>query len=267
MKISPIVALALVLPVFAGCPSPEKEKPVEPANTGPKLNGLKDLKVEVLKPGTGDKAANGDILVMQYVGTLLDGTEFDKNMDQEDNPFCFTIGQGQVIKGWDEGLIGAQKGAELKLSIPSSKGYGEAGQGGAIPPNADLYFKVKCLDVVKKEDAGQVIVYDLQKGSGPVCNAGDTVFVSYELRLANGKLIDQIPESKPIYFRLGYKQSVQGVDGAIQGQTVGTKMDFRVPDGLLAGSYTRKLPPQNPAYIKMKILKKTSEVLEPIIVK
>ncbi len=102
-----------------------------------------------LKPGDGAAAKVGDCLVMKYYGTLAaDGTLFDENYTKPSG-FAFTLGSGQVIKGWDQGLVGMKVGGERRLVIPAALGYGEAGSPPKIPANADLVFVVKLLRIVK----------------------------------------------------------------------------------------------------------------------
>merc|ERR1719353_1400869 len=88
----------------------------------------------------------GDNLTMHYTGTLTDGTKFDSSVDRG-QPFQFTIGVGQVIRGWDEGVIQMSLGEKAKLTITSDFGYGPSGAGGVIPPNADLIFEVELLKI------------------------------------------------------------------------------------------------------------------------
>mmetsp|Transcript_21046 Transcript_21046/g.61202 ORF Transcript_21046/g.61202 Transcript_21046/m.61202 type:complete len:123 (-) Transcript_21046:479-847(-) len=89
----------------------------------------------------------GDSLTMHYVGTLKsDGTKFDSSRDKG-RPFQFVIGIGQVIKGWDEGVMKMSLGEKATLHITSDYGYGERGAGGVIPPNADLDFEVELLGI------------------------------------------------------------------------------------------------------------------------
>lgn len=103
------------------------------------------LKIEDLKPGTGIEAKTGDNVTVHYVGTLTNGTKFDSSRDRG-NPFTFTLGAGDVIKGWDEGVAGMKIGGLRRLTIPSELGYGTTGQG-PIPPNATLVFEVELLKV------------------------------------------------------------------------------------------------------------------------
>ncbi|PWN31276.1 uncharacterized protein FA14DRAFT_29098 [Meira miltonrushii] len=92
------------------------------------------------------KSQSGDKLSMHYTGVLWDGKKFDSSLDRG-QPFEFTIGVGQVIKGWDEGLLDMCIGEKRKLQIPSDKGYGERGAGASIPPGAALVFDVELLGI------------------------------------------------------------------------------------------------------------------------
>jgi FKBP-type peptidyl-prolyl cis-trans isomerase len=96
--------------------------------------------------GTGAEATTGKTAVVHYTGWLMDGTKFDSSVDRN-QPFSFPLGAGQVIKGWDEGVVGMKVGGKRTLIIPPALGYGARGAGGVIPPNATLKFEVQLLDV------------------------------------------------------------------------------------------------------------------------
>ena len=114
------------------------------AKTVTTASGLKYTDVKV---GSGASPVKGKQVKVHYTGTLENGKQFDSSVGR--GPFSFVIGVGQVIAGWDEGVMGMKVGGKRKLIIPSKLGYGARGAGGDIPPNATLLFDVELLDVAK----------------------------------------------------------------------------------------------------------------------
>ncbi len=105
-----------------------------------------DLQMETLKPGTGAEAKTGQRVTVHYVGTLTDGKKFDSSRDRG-RGFTFTLGKGEVIKGWDQGVAGMKVGEVRKLTIPPDLAYGARGFPPVIPPNSTLVFEVELLGV------------------------------------------------------------------------------------------------------------------------
>jgi peptidylprolyl isomerase len=104
------------------------------------------LKYQDLKVGEGEVAKEGDFVKVHYTGSLQDGTKFDSSLDRGE-PLTFRVGVAQVIKGWDEGVMGMRVGGKRKLFIPPELGYGERGSPPAIPANSNLVFEVELLGI------------------------------------------------------------------------------------------------------------------------
>ncbi len=111
------------------------------------------VKITVLKEGTGEVVKTGDTVAMNYTGKFENGTTFDSNVDPKFShvqPFVFTIGAGQVIKGWDLGITGMKVGEKRTLVLKPEFAYGAGGAGnGMIPPNSTLVFEVELLGIKK----------------------------------------------------------------------------------------------------------------------
>lgn len=107
----------------------------------------KGLQIEDIKIGTGAQPVQGDKISVHYTGWLTNGTKFDSSKDRN-SPFEFTLGAGQVIKGWDQGFAGMKEGGIRKLIIPPELGYGDRAVG-PIPANSTLIFEVELLKILK----------------------------------------------------------------------------------------------------------------------
>jgi FKBP-type peptidyl-prolyl cis-trans isomerase len=122
--------------------APKKETA---APTSQPASGLKIIEV-----GTGSPAAkDGDIVLVYYTGKLADGKVFDSTDNHGGKPFQFTLGQGRVIKGWDQGIVGMQIGDKRQLVIPPDLAYGASGSPPTIPANATLTFDVELCGLVR----------------------------------------------------------------------------------------------------------------------
>lgn len=109
-------------------------------------NQVDKLVTEDTLVGNGTEAKIGDTVSVHYTGTLTDGKKFDSSLDRGD-PFSFTIGEGRVIQGWEQGVPGMKVGGKRKLTIPSDLGYGDRGSPPIIPPNATLIFEIELLGI------------------------------------------------------------------------------------------------------------------------
>jgi peptidylprolyl isomerase len=106
-------------------------------------SGLKYVDTQI---GTGRAAVRGDVIVVNYVGKLSDGTQFDSSYDRETS-FEFQLGMGMVIPGWDQGIMNMRAGGKRRLIIPPALAYGEEGVAGRVPANAVLYFEVELVEI------------------------------------------------------------------------------------------------------------------------
>lgn len=153
-KLIALIGASAIL--LAGC---SESKNIETKNNNIKPEGNKKvtriktdsgLEYEVQQEGTGATPQKGQKVTVHYTGYLDKngelGTKFDSSVDRK-QPFTFIIGIGQVIKGWDEGVLSMKVGEKRRLIIPSNLGYGPRGAAGVIPPNATLIFDVELIKI------------------------------------------------------------------------------------------------------------------------
>jgi peptidylprolyl isomerase len=145
-----IVLLLLIVAIAIPACSQKEAKGTTDKSTEPRaavgaVKTASGLSYIDLVKGTGAAPTSGKNVTVHYTGWLEDGKKFDSSLDRG-QPFVFRIGAGEVIPGWDEGVMSMRVGGKRKLVIPSSMGYGAAGAGGVIPPNATLIFEVELLN-------------------------------------------------------------------------------------------------------------------------
>lgn len=146
LKLIPLLILLGVVAMTNGHAAPDTSSPTK-VEGKPKTTAS-GLQYWEITAGTGAVAVSGKKVTVHYTGWLTDGKKFDSSVDHG-KPFVFSLGAGQVIKGWDEGVAGMNVGGKRQLKVPPDLGYGARGYPPVIPPNATLIFDVELLDVGK----------------------------------------------------------------------------------------------------------------------
>lgn len=244
-----------------------KQKGLTPTKT---VNGIYYL---ITTYGSGEHPKTGDKVKMNYTGALMDGTKFDSNTDTafgHVGPFEFTLGRGQVIKGWDEGVALLNKGAKATLFIPSGMAYGKNPRPGSgpnkkgIPANSNLIFDVELLDFETPPSDEELLskyfkekqlsptktasgfYYTItQPGTGANAAPGQKVTMDYSGFLLDGTKFDSNVDSafqhvSPFTFELGKGQVIKGWDEGVALLNKGAKATFYIPSNLAYGS--RSMP-------------------------
>ncbi len=241
----------------------------------------KELKVNVISEGKGQKIKNGDAIQVNYLGQAWDSDKpFDNSFDRK-QPFDLTLGAGQVIKGWDQGLAGQKVGSRVELGIPPALGYGEKGQGD-IKPNATLVFVVDILKAtsIPASAKGTEVAQDnidlpkvgtntdgkaptvtfpkdaappkklvsnyILEGSGPALTDKDSVVVRYEAYLwAGGKKFDSTYDAgKTQTFPLA-QVTLKGLKAGLIGKKVGSRVLLVIPPDQAFGAKEQQGIPKN----------------------
>ncbi len=217
--------------------------------------GFQKLEIKETKPGKGKAAALGDTVWVSYVGKLTNGTVFDSTERSGGRPFTVTLGAGEVIKGWEEGLVGSKTGSKRTLNIPYKLAYGEPGRPPTIPARADLVFDIDVLGVVKQGDEGTVDVTPIKEGAGAPVKEGSKVTVNYVGTLVNGQEFDSTKaQGKPFTFTVGKGETLPGIDAGVVGMKKGGKRRLFIPPALGLRFGTDTIPPNNPLIVEIEVV-------------
>lgn len=248
------IATFLLMACVAFSATAQKGQPKKPSSPKLKLNveqtTASGLKIKLLQEGKGPKAEPGLTVSVHYTGTLMDGKKFDSSRDRG-QPIKFKLGEGRVIKGWEEGIAMLKVGDKALFTIPPSIGYGDRDMG-VIPPNSTLQFEVELMEVVegpkpfdvKGKDTlttasglRYIIVEKAKDATAPKAEVGKTVSVHYTGMLLSGKVFDSSRErGTPFQFALGQGQVIKGWDEGIALMHVGDKMRLIIPSELGYGA-------------------------------
>lgn len=254
--------------------------PTRPNNNENLTTTDSGLQYEILEAGEGVKPEVGDIVVVQYVGSLEDGTIFDSSIARGE-PAQFALGQGVVIPGWDEGIALMNIGDKMRLVIPPTLAYGTAGAGGVIPPNATLTFEVELLGVVEptptplppdpptavnesdySETEAGMLFFVLQEGDGDQPQLGDSVAFHFSGWLEDGTSIGtSYPTGQPVDIILGQQSIMPGWDNALTQMNVGEITQFILPPELGLGEVGSPpaIPPNSTLIFEIELI----EILPP----
>ncbi len=190
-----------------------------------------------LVEGNGQVIDPGHTLITSYIGRFVDGTVFDTS-EEHGEDWIFTLGVGQVIEGWDEGLVGMKVGGTRRLEIPSHMAFGKNGQcfsdgSCAVPPNTDVVYEISVIDIFD-----EVIVEEIILGDGEIAENSDVLFVEYIGQLRDGTVFDATALSgSEFVFTLGAGQVIPGWDQGILGMKVGGKRRIKIPPVLGYGAF------------------------------
>ncbi len=215
--------------------------------------------IEILA-GTGPIVQAGDSVEVHYTGTLEDGTKFDSSLDRGE-PLPFTVGMGQMIAGFDEGVALMKEGGKAELIIPPEIGYG-AQDKGTIPPNSTLIFEVELLSIERPDPPKEVAetdyhisdsglkYYDFVVGDGDQPEAGQTAIIDFTMWSEDGARIESTDDvGKPFVFPIGVGQMLEGLDEGVLTMNVGGKRQLVVPPELAFGEQGTNVVPPNTALI------------------
>lgn len=208
--------------------------------------------------GKGKIADNKDIVTVLYKGWLQDtGAVFDDNTEKGRQPFSFTLGSGEVIKGWDAGVKGMKVGGKRLLCIPPEFAYGDKAVG-PIPAKSTLIFEVQLLRVDKDGAKPMIEIEELAPGTGEGAKRGDTVEVHYTGTFLNGEKFDSSKDAgrTPLKVEIGKTGLIQGFTEGLIGLKVGGRRKVTIPYQLAYGEAGRPpaIPPKSTLVFELELV-------------
>lgn len=256
MKLALFISLALASHFCSNQATAQEQKPVQEVAASA-ASATSAPVVAVVPPfatlekidsvvGTGVEAVNGKTVVVHYTGWLRDpqaenqhGKAFDSSVGR--GPFSFNLGEGRVIRGWEQGVQGMKVGGKRTLQIPSTLAYGPRGAGrGVIPPDADLIFDIELLDVINLPEVEKI---DNKVGKGDEAKSGNTVTVHYigwlrdpKAKGQKGKEFDSSRKRDAFSFTVNGGEVIRGWDLGVQGMKIGGKRTLIIPAALAYGA-------------------------------
>ena len=233
------------------------------------------IKTQILRPGQGDPVQAGQLIQVHYTGWLTDSTQFDSSRDRGE-PLEFALGAGQVIPGWDQGLVGMQVGEVRRLVVPPELAYGDRAVG-PIPSHSSLVFEVELLNAQKglepdslptnlkvlnwKTLMAGLEVLDENVGEGPVAKAGERLTLHYTGWLSQGRKFGSSKDlGKPIEGVLGTGTFIKGWELGLEGIKVGGVRWLRVGPSLAYGpAALARIPPNSTLIFRIEALQIASD--------
>lgn len=226
------------------------------------------LKYKITQLGSGPRAKAGDIVSVHYTGKLTNDTVFDSSV-KRGQPFSFKLGQGQVIKGWDEGIALLNVGDKAVFTIPASLGYGERAMG-KIPANATLIFEVELLKIKEKPKpfdvsgkdtittaSGLKIILVKSNMQGVQAQKSQNIEVHYTGYFKDGNIFDSSMErEQPILFPIGEGRVIPGWDEGLSYLKTGEKARLIIPFKLAYGEQGRPpiIPPSSDLIFDVELI-------------
>lgn len=246
-----LLALACVWPGQAGSAN-QQGKTATTSQAALTAPAKSSLKIEDVKLGTGPKVTNFDQVTVDYTGTLENGQKFDSSIGRA--PFSFIVGIGQVIPGWEQGLIGMQVGGTRKLTIPAELAYGAAGAGdGLIPPNATLKFTIELHKI--SQPIKELTIKTEVAGTGDPIKVGDEIGFEFVGSQKDGTLFAQDNPPSPLAKVVFGKSPVfAGLTLGLAGMKLGEIRSIIIPPDLGFGDQAKgNLPANSTLYFRVAL--------------